>query len=301
VAREKVNARVGKILAFQALPRKSLPLLSAFAALGREIMNFDRRRFLSSALSTAAGVGALGSGISAGLGPNAANAQALIALPNDIVEHDAATITAVRTSSPVVAMTFDDGPHPRHTPRLLDMLKARGMRATFYLIGNRVVQYPDIARRIAEEGHEIGNHSWSHPFLNRLGNTAVINEIDRTTDAIWNATGRPPVTFRPPYGAFNRRQRLMLHEVRSFPTILWDVDPQDWRRPGSSVVARRILANMHQGSIILSHDIHGATVDAMPATLDGFTRAGLQTITVSEMIGWPRWQNRNFRRVVAGS
>lgn len=127
-----------------------------------------------------------------------ATARPLIALPDDLVNSDAATITSISTPSPVCAMTFDDGPHPTHTPRLLDMLRERGLKATFYLIGNRVVQYPDIARRIAEEGHEIGNHSWSHPFLNRLSDGAVMREIDQTTNAIFQVTGRPPVTFRPP-------------------------------------------------------------------------------------------------------
>jgi len=188
----------------------------------------------------------LGLGIAGVTGQSAA-ARPLIALPNDIVQSDAATVTAVRTPSPVVAMTFDDGPHPTHTPRLLDMLRERGLRATFYLIGNRVVQYPQIARRIAEEGHEIGNHSWSHPFMNRLGDRQVIQEIDQTTDAIFQVTGRPPVTFRPPYGAFTRQQRTWLNEVRRLPTILWSVDPQDWRRPGASVVANRILQASHQG------------------------------------------------------
>lgn len=227
-----------------------------------------------------------------------ASARALIALPNDIVNADAATIRAVSTPSPVVAMTFDDGPHPTHTPRLLDMLRERGIRATFYLIGNRVVQYPGIAQRIAEEGHEIGNHSWSHPFLDRMAASAVTREIDQTSDAIFQVTGRPPVTFRPPYGAFTRSQRTGLHTTRALPTILWSVDPQDWRRPGASVVANRILQNAHQGSIILSHDIHRGTIDAMPQILDGLTARGLQFVTVSQMIGWPLWQTRTFRRVV---
>lgn len=226
-----------------------------------------------------------------------ASARALIRLPNDIVQSDAATITAVSTPSPVVAITFDDGPHPTHTPRLLDMLRDRNIRATFYLIGNRLVQHPEIARRIADEGHEIGNHSWSHPFMDRLSDAAVTREIDQTTNAIYQVTGRPPVTFRPPYGAFTRRQRIGLHEARSLPTILWSVDPQDWRRPGASVVANRILANTRQGGIILSHDIHRGTIDAMPATLDGLTARGLRFATVSQIIGWPLWQSRNFRPV----
>ncbi len=243
--------------------------------------------------------------LAAGLGFGAAaitgtqaSARALIALPDDIVNSDAATITAISTPSPVVAMTFDDGPHPTHTPRLLDMLRERNLRATFYLIGNRVVQYPNIARRIAEEGHEIGNHSWSHPFMDRLSAAAVTREIDQTTDAIFQVTGRPPVTFRPPYGAFTRNQRTNLHAARSLPTILWSVDPQDWRRPGPSVVANRILTHAHQGGIILSHDIHRGTIDAMPQTLDGLTARGLRFATVSQMLGWPLWQSRNFRRTV---
>lgn len=231
--------------------------------------------------------------------PHAAFARPIIALPPDVAQRDAATVMAVRTSSPVVAMTFDDGPHPRLTPVLLDMLKARGLRATFYLIGNRCVTWPDIVRRIAAEGHEIGNHSWSHPDLSRRSDGSAMDEIDRTSDAIFKITGRPPVTFRPPYGAFTRRQRLMLYNARNLPTILWSVDPQDWRRPGASVVSRRILSGSRPGAIILSHDIQSGTVNAMPETLDGLTRRGLKFGTVSQMMGWPLWQSRQFRRVSA--
>lgn len=247
----------------------------------------SRRQLMAAGLSIAA----------CGLQTAPAAARPLIALPDDIIADNGATITAVRTPSPVVAMTFDDGPHPRHTPRLLDMLRERGIRATFYLIGNRVVEYQAITRRIAEEGHEIGNHSWSHPFLNRLGDATVQREIDQTTSAIFQVTGRPPVTFRPPYGAFTHRQRNLLHQARSLPTILWSVDPQDWRRPGASAVANRILQHSHQGAIILSHDIHQGTIDAMPRTLDGLASRGLRFATVSQMLGWPLWQSRNFRMV----
>ncbi len=229
--------------------------------------------------------------------PDTALAAPVIALPKDVATRDAATVMAVRTSSPVVAMTFDDGPHPRLTPILLDMLKARGIRATFYLIGNRVVTWPDIVRRIAAEGHEIGNHSWTHPDLSRRSNSSVMNEIDRTTDAIFRVTGRPPVTFRPPYGAFSRRQRLMLYEARNLPTILWSVDPQDWRRPGANTVAARILKGSRPGSIILSHDIQSGTVKAMPHTLDTLKQRGMRFVTVSQIMGWPLWQSRRFRRV----
>jgi len=217
-----------------------------------------------------------------------------IALPTDMLRSDPITVTAVKTASPVVAMTFDDGPHPTLTPRLLDMLKARGLRATFYLVGNRVVTWPEIVKRIADEGHEIGNHSWSHPNMARRSDASMLREIDRTSDAIFRVTGRPPVTFRPPYGAFTQRQRQMLYAQRKLPTVLWSVDPEDWRRPGASVIARRILSHSRPGAIILTHDIQSGTVRAMPQTLDGLTGRGLKFGTLSQMMGWPLWQNRNF-------
>jgi peptidoglycan/xylan/chitin deacetylase (PgdA/CDA1 family) len=117
----------------------------------------------------------------------------LIALPDDIINTDAATITAISTSSPVVAMTFDDGRHPTNTPHLLDMLRERDIRATLNMIGN---------------------HSYTHPFLDRLGASSGTSEIDRTSDATFQVTGRPPLTFRPPYGAFTRNQRTGLHAAR---------------------------------------------------------------------------------------
>lgn len=232
--------------------------------------------------------------------PRIASAAPVIALPSDAARRDPSTILAVRTPSQVVAMTFDDGPHPTLTPRLLDILKARNLKATFYVIGRRVAQWPDIVRRTVDEGHEIGNHTWSHPVLSKMSDEAVIREIDRTTDIIYKVTGRPPVTFRPPYGAFTLKQRKMLHTRRKLPSILWSVDPQDWRRPGAAAVSHRILSGAHKGAIILSHDIQSGTISAMPGTFDGLTSRGLNFATVSQIMGWPTWQNRNFKRVVEG-
>lgn len=249
---------------------------------------FSRRTFLS------AGTAAL-----AFSRPDTLWAAPEISLPKDLVSNGWVTVTAVKTASPVVAMTFDDGPHPTLTPRLLDLLKARGLRATFYLIGRRVVTWPDIVKRIADEGHEIGNHTWSHPNLAGYSDAYVLSQIDRTSDAIFKITGRPPVTFRPPYGAFSNRQRNMLYKTRKLPTILWSVDPQDWRRPGANVVASRIISHSRPGAIILTHDIQSGTVRAMPHTLDTLTQRGMKFGTMSQMMGWPLWQNRNFTQVVA--
>ncbi len=210
-----------------------------------------------------------------------------------------ATVTRIPTAQPYVAMTFDDGPHPRLTPQLLDMLRARGIRATFYVIGRNAARYPQILQRMVEEGHEIGNHTWSHPSLHGHSDGSVLNQIDCTNRAVYEAVGRPPVTMRPPYGNLYDRQRLMLHQARAMPTVLWSVDTLDWQRPGSSVVSQRVVNGSHPGGVILAHDIHTATVRAMPAALDGVTGRGFRFVTVSELIGWPRWDRRRLRLVEA--
>ena len=218
-----------------------------------------------------------------------------------ITRGEAATVTRIPTAQPLVAMTFDDGPHPSLTPQLLDMLQARGIRATFYVIGRNAARYPQILQRMVAEGHEIGNHTWSHPSLHGHSDASVLSQIDRTNRAVYDAVGRPPVTMRPPYGNLYDRQRLMLFEARNMPTILWSVDPLDWQRPGSAVVSQRIVGNSHAGAVILAHDIHRATVRAMPSALDGVTGRGFRFVTMSELIGWPRWDRRRLRLVESTS
>jgi peptidoglycan/xylan/chitin deacetylase (PgdA/CDA1 family) len=193
--------------------------------------------------------------------------------------------TRCEVPAPVIAITFDDGPNPDHTPRLLDMLKARNIKATFFMVGRCVVTWPHIVKRIADEGHEVANHSWSHPLLTSLGNTSLDSQLQKTHDAILKACGKAPLHYRPPYGAIGMSQRKRIHEKLGYSTILWDVDPLDWKTPrNSKKVEERILANTKSGSIILTHDIHGTTVDAMPATLDALIARGYQFATVSQLI-----------------
>lgn len=207
-----------------------------------------------------------------------------INLPSDFPADIGITHRKGRTSLPYIAMTFDDGPHPENTPRLLDMLRARNIKATFYVIGRSVNMYPQIVRRMAAEGHEIGNHTWTHRNLTALSNTSIRIEMDRTRDVIISACGVTPRTMRPPYGALRDSQRAWIFKEYGYPTIMWSVDPKDWQRPGVSVVASRILDNTRNGSIVLAHDLHKTTVDAMPETLDGLLRRGFQFVTVSQML-----------------
>ena len=207
-----------------------------------------------------------------------------INLPSDFPEDIGISHRRGRTGLPYIAITFDDGPHPENTPRLLDMLRERNIKATFYVIGRSVELYPQIVRRMVAEGHEVGNHTWTHRNLTSLSDSSIRMEMDRTRDVIISACGVTPRTMRPPYGALRESQRAWIFKEYGYPTIMWSVDPKDWQRPGVSVVTSRILDNTHNGSIVLAHDLHKPTVDAMPETLDGLLRRGFQFITVSQML-----------------
>lgn len=266
---------------------------------GDSVTHLDRRALLS-------GLGSLCLGGTVGLStPSMAVADTVPAVPRTPMpsltrQHGIVTLTSVQTQRPRVALTFDDGPHPRHTPMLLDILAQHRVKATFYVIGSLVRRYPEIARRIVAEGHEIGNHTWTHPTLSRLGTRSVLREIDRTQQMVWDTVGAVPVTMRPPYGAITRRQSRMLQQERNLPTVVWSVDPEDWRRPGSSVVANRMIRGARPGAIILAHDIHGPTVRAVPAALQGISARGLRFVTMSELLDWGHWGPRGLRYVGGG-
>ncbi len=190
----------------------------------------------------------------------------------------------VNTSLPFIALTFDDGPHATNTPRLLDMLKERNVKATFYVVATNVKRYPEIMRRIVAEGHEIGNHTVTHGNLTKMSPDEVRSELSRSREAIMAATGIAPRTMRPPYGAITSDQKDWIRREFGYPAILWSVDPEDWKKPGASVVAQRLVSGAAPGGILLVHDIHSSTIDAMPSALDQLLAKGLQFVTVTQLI-----------------
>jgi peptidoglycan-N-acetylglucosamine deacetylase len=194
------------------------------------------------------------------------------------------TFNSLHVDGPYIAMTFDDGPSATLTPKLLDLLASHHIKATFFVIGENVAEHPDIVARAAREGHEIGNHSWSHPNFAKLSAESVRSQLQRTDDAIKNATGNRPTLMRPPYGSVTEREKRWIHDEFGYRIILWDVDPYDWKRPGSAVVRNRILKETQPGSIVLSHDIHPGTIEAMPSTFDALEAKGFKFVTVSELI-----------------
>ena len=184
-----------------------------------------------------------------------------------------------------VAMTYDDGPHPDRTPRLLDMLRARNIRATFYVTGLNAQRHPQILRRMINEGHEIGNHSYSHPRLTDLSTEEVHAEVAACHDAVVAAATLPPGTIRPPYGAVNQALRDQFLNDFDYPTVLWDVDPRDWDSATSDEdVINHILTESDHGEIIITHDIHERTITSMPAILDGLLAQGFSFVTISELL-----------------
>ena len=197
----------------------------------------------------------------------------------------------VHVNGQYIAMTFDDGPSAKLTPHLLDILKERNMHVTFFVLGEMVKPHPEIIKRALAEGHEIGNHSWDHPDLAKKSDEFVRSQLDRTKAEITAATGKPVTLMRPPYGSLSKEQKRWVHDDLGYTIVLWDVDPVDWKvdpiaksRPAPEVIGQRILQDTRNGSIILSHDIHPNTVEAMPDTFDKLLAKGFKFVTVSELI-----------------
>ncbi|WP_232835867.1 polysaccharide deacetylase family protein [Actinocorallia populi] len=193
-----------------------------------------------------------------------------------------------------VALTFDDGP-AKETELLLRILARYGVKATFFVVGRMVEENPDILRRELMEGHEIGNHSWSHTSLAALSPDGVRAELGRTQAAIKTHTGRDTTLMRPPYGATNERVAAVAREL-GLAEIMWAVDPLDWKDRDSVQVRRRVLEQTGPGDIVLLHDIHLSSIEAVPEILAGLAERGYRFVTVSELLaGTPVESGRQYR------
>ena len=180
----------------------------------------------------------------------------------------------------MVALTFDDGPNVLYTERLLDGLAERDVKATFFLIGKNAEAHPEIVRRIAEEGHLIGNHTYSHLKLTAGNETEFLEEINRTGEIIREITGSTPAFCRPPFGVWNTRYEERLGII----PVLWDVDPRDWCTFDTQTVANRILADCHDSAIILMHDEYETSVEAALLVIDELKQQGYTFVTVDKLL-----------------
>src|SRR5213596_2624209 len=196
-----------------------------------------------------------------------------------------------------VAITFDDGPDPRWTPKILDVLKAANVKATFFVVGVNAERYPALVRRIVNEGHEIGNHTYYHPNLALCWPEHIRLELNATQLLLETITGRATTLFRPPYAAdssptqLSELTPLKIAEDLNYLIVLESIDPQDWSKPGADVIVQRVKQQRRDGSIILLHDAGGdrsQTVEALPRVLDYLKTRGDSIVSISTLLGTTR-------------
>lgn len=193
------------------------------------------------------------------------------------------TISSGPAAGNRVALTFDDGPTPGVTDRILDEFRQRGLHATFFMIGQRIAAEPDLARRVLAEGHEIGNHTYTHPKLTDLPPAKVEEEVQKTQDIAADLLGLTPRWFRPPYFAF-RGNLAPIVQSRGLRIVHGSVDPADWSQPGEEHILNVVTRECKAGSIVICHDLNAQTANAIGRILDALMQAGLTPVTLSNLM-----------------
>lgn len=179
----------------------------------------------------------------------------------------------------LVALTFDDGPKPRTTAKLLDGLDQRGVKATFFLIGSQAEAYPELVQRMAQSGHQIGIHTYDHVVLTDLGQADFDAQVARSRQLLTDLLGEDRFLLRPPYGAVDDGVRARA----GAPIILWSIDPEDWRDRNTQREVAHIVGNVQDGDLILLHDIYPESVEAALQVIDQLHQAGYAFVTVEEL------------------
>lgn len=196
-----------------------------------------------------------------------------LATEQDIPEHN----------EKYVALTFDDGPDPTVTPQILKTLNQFDAKATFFMLGHQVINNKDVAKLVAENGHEVANHSMNHPDLTKLAYGEVVQQFNGTHDEIEQATGIRPSLVRPPFGSVNNNV-LTYADHYNNSIALWSVDSLDWKNRNANSVYNIVMQNVSDGAIVLMHDIYPSTADALAKLLDSLSTEGYQFVTVSELL-----------------
>ena len=185
-----------------------------------------------------------------------------------------------------IALTFDDGPHPVYTDKILDVLEKHGVKATFFAIGINAENYPAPLLRAYEEGHEIGNHTYRHKSLRNMSYEEMLREVTDTAQRIYDMTDYATNLIRPPEGAMSA-QFLSLAEELGYRIVLWDVDTRDWANEPADQMVKNILSGADNGDIILFHDYHrnaANTVRALDTVIPALKAQGFRFVTVSELL-----------------
>ncbi len=197
-------------------------------------------------------------------------------------------VSRVTTSSKVMALTFDFGSDAGNVSRILQVLADQGVKSTFFATGQAAANYPDAVRSVVAQGHEIGNHSYSHPYFTTLSPAQMADELSRAATAIRTATGQAPKPwFRPPYGDYNATVLQAAGDAGYSHTIMWTIDTVDWQGVSATAIRDKVLSKASPGAIVLMHVGGGATgtPDALPGMISGLRAAGYQLVTVSQLLG----------------
>ncbi len=181
---------------------------------------------------------------------------------------------------PRVALTFDDGPSAQYTPVLLDGLLERNVKATFFVVGESIDDNKDIIKRMYDEGHLIGNHTYHHVQLTQCATNNACLEINMTNQKIYEITGKIPEFIRPPFGSWSKELSCNIDMI----SVLWDVDPLDWKIQNTDYVTGEILSNVKDNDIILLHDIFKTSVDAALKVVDALQEQGYEFVTVDKIL-----------------
>ena len=200
--------------------------------------------------------------------------------PEENGKKEVETVGGLEELKPKIAITFDDGPHPQFTPQLLDGLKKRGVKASFFVIGNLAEASPEILRRQKKEGHLIGNHTYHHVDITKLSDEKARDEIQRTNETVERITGEELSFVRPPFGIW---QKDLEKELSVIP-VLWSVDPLDWTTKNVDEIVNKVVTQVKENDIILLHDCYQSSVDAALRIVDILLKEGYEFVTVDEMI-----------------
>ncbi|WP_407690457.1 polysaccharide deacetylase family protein [Rummeliibacillus pycnus] len=193
----------------------------------------------------------------------------------------------IQTEEKVIALTFDDGPDPRYTPEILDLLAKYDAKATFFVLGKSAEKYPKIIERAYDEGHELANHTYSHPFKAR--GKKLVDELNKTNEIIEGITGYSPVLFRPVGGIYTD-EMINTAQKSGFKVVIWSwhLDTQDWKNPGVRRIVRKVLNGTTPGDVILFHDGGGnrtQTIKSLEQILPILQKKGYKFVTISELMG----------------
>ncbi len=198
---------------------------------------------------------------------------------------------AIDPDKPMVAITFDDGPRPESTTRILNTLEFFNAKATFFVVGWRAAKYPSLLKREINIGCQIGNHTYSHPELTKVSMDKIKSEIASTDKAVYSATGKYPAIIRPPYGAYSQT----VLSVTDKPLILWSFDTLDWQYRNADYIAKTVLSKVKDGDVILLHDIHDTTAAATEKIVPELLAKGYQLVTVEELAQHKKYKLASHR------